>query len=250
MDKINVKMLSEDALSYLKRNAESFSKKIIATEEISQIINEIPKPVFIEKKISIENFDLVDNPDSSNKEEDFNNSVTIYENLKHLPRYVLCDQRFWLWLHLDKYYKIVRKMMKITGKSTFNNHWLHSYGTRRGLMFGVLSRCYFRVALTVDEKSKNNKYELTRWIIDNPERFRNLTWRSFSSEKHLVRGILKGEKRAIDENPDKESNKLYPAIAKYVLIIGSARLLDSISEEDMEQMIYDKMIEYMNSGDY
>ncbi|WP_373437867.1 DUF6339 family protein, partial [Metamycoplasma equirhinis] len=97
----------------------------------------------------------------------------------------MCDQRFWLWLHMDKFYKIVRNMMKIRGKSTFTDHWLQSGGTRRGLMFGVLSRCYFRVALTVDE-CKDDKYELTKWVIENPERYRNLTWRSFSSEEHLV----------------------------------------------------------------
>lgn len=249
MSSLNIKMLTEDALAYLKENADSFSKKIAENEDNSWIKNMIPQtiPLFVEKKLQIEDFELMDNPDSVDKNIDFQNSIHIYESLKSLPRYILCDQRFWLWLHLDKYYKIVRSMMKIRGKSTFTDHWLQSGGTRRGLMFGVLSRCYFRVALTVDE-SKPDKYELTKWVIENPERYRNLTWRSFSSEEHLVRGVLKGEKRAIDENPEKELNSLYPEMAKYVSIIGSVRLLDCISEEDIENMIYEKMIEYINSN--
>jgi hypothetical protein len=143
---------------------------------------------------------------------------------------------------LEKYYEIVRSMMPIRSVSTITDHWLHKQGTRRGLMFGVLSRCYFRVALTIDSTNKN-PYLYTEWIIQNPERYRNLTWRSFSSEEHLVRGILKGEKRAIDENPMKEKNDLYPLIAKHVSLIGGIRLLDVISEEDIENMIYIKMLE-------
>ena len=134
--------------------------------------------------------------------------------------------------------------MKVNGKSTIENMWMHTQGTRRGLMFGVLSRCYFRVALSIDN-SKRDKYELTRWVIENPERFRNLTWRSFSSEEHLVRGALKGEKRAVEEKPELEKNDIYAKIGKYVSVIGSVRLLDVISEEDISQMIYEKMLELM-----
>ena len=138
-------------------------------------------------------------------------------------------------------------MMKVRGESTIRDHWLHAGGNRRGLMFGVLSRMYFRVALSVDENSEN-KYELTKWVIENPERFRNLTWRSFSSEEHLVRGILKGEKLALENSNIKENNDWYPAIAKYVSVIGSVRILDMISEDDVKSFIYDKMIEIMQEA--
>ena len=161
-----------------------------------------------------------------------------------LPRYILSDERFWLWLHFDKFYAVVRNMMKIKGATTVENMWMHEQGVRRGLMFGVLSRCYYRVALTLDE-AVEDKYILTKWTIENPERYRNLTWRSFSSEEHLVRGVLKGEKRAVDQYPTKESNDIYPEIAKYVAVIGSVRLLDVITEEDMADMIYEKMLEYL-----
>lgn len=136
------------------------------------------------------------NPESVDKDIDFSNSIKLYEHLKALPRYILSDERFWLWLHFDKFYDVVRTMMKVNGNSTIENMWMHTQGTRRGLMFGVLSRCFFRVALSIAE-TKENKYELTKWVIDNPERFRNLTWRSFSSEAHLVRGALKGEKEQL-----------------------------------------------------
>ena len=247
MSKIHIKMLSEDALIYLKKNSELVAKSVSENVSNEWIYKTFPQPMFVEKKFEIEDFSLEDNPDSNDKEIDFNNSVKIYENLNILPRYILSDERFWLWLHFDKFYSIVRKMMKINGKSTIENMWMHTQGTRRGLMFGVLSRCYYRVALSVDD-SMPNKYELTKWVINNPLRFRELTWRSFSSEEHLVRGALKGEKRAIDEKPELEKSEYYPIIGKFISSIGSVRLLDAISEEDISLMIYEKMIELMNGA--
>lgn len=239
MSKIHIKLLSENALAHMKKNIDVITKMIKENDSNEWIYSEFPEKMFIEKKYEIDDFSLTDNPESNDKGLDLANSITIYESLKSLPRYVLTDERFWLWLHLEKFYKEVKSMMTVNGKSTILDHWMHKQGTRRGLMFGVLSRCYFRVVLTVDE-SLPNKYELTNWVIENPERFRNLTWRSFSSEEHLVRGIIKGEKKAIDANPDLEKNSIYPEIAKHVSIIGSVRLLDIISEDDIAAMICEK----------
>lgn len=245
MTSIRIKMLSENALAHMKKNIKNITELIQRNETNKWINDEFPQPMFVEKKYQINDFILEDNLESKDKSVDLNNSINIYNALKSLPRYVITDERFWLWLHFDKFYSVVRSMMTVNGVSTITDHWMHKPGTRRGLMFGVLSRLYFRVALSIDENNEN-KYYLTKWVIDNPERFRNLTWRSFSSQEHLVRGVLKGEKAAVDENPSKEKNSIYPEIAKYVSIIGSVRLLDVISEDDMTDMIYQKMKELLN----
>ncbi len=243
MSSCHIKIMNENALAHLKKNLNSICKKIQLNETNDWIYKEFPQPMFIEKKYEIEDFELLENPESNNKEIDLQNSVVLYEHLNMLPRYILSSENFWLWLHFEKYYSVVRTMMKINGPSTVADHWMHKQGTRRGLMFGVLSRCYYRVALTVDDKL-DDKYELTKWVVENPLRFRELTWRSFSSETHLVRGVLKGEKKAVDEFPERENNDIYPKIAKDVLIEGSAKLLDSISEEEIKEFIYDRMIHF------
>jgi len=245
-NQIHVKLLSENALLYLKKNLTNVTKNIQENDNNMWIYTTFPQPMFVEKKIEISDFELQDNPESNDKEIDFKNSVTIYENLKSLPRYIVCDEKFWLWLHLEKFYSVAKRMMRVRGESTIKDHWTHNPGTRRGLMFGVLSRCFFRAALTVDESKGVDKYELTKWVIDNPERFRNLTWRSFSSEEHLVRGILRGEKSALEEYGKVENNDIYSEISKYVSVIGSVRLLDKISEEDIERMIHEKMLELLD----
>ncbi len=245
MANINIKLLSEDAYLFMKSHLDEVTTKIIENEDNAWIHEIFPSPVFVDKRIFVQDFNLTDNPDSKDKDIDFENSIKIYESLKSVPNFILCDDRFWLWLHLDKFYTIVRKMMKISSVSTIRDHWLHTGGTRRGLFFGVLSRCYFRVALTVDN-SLQDKYELTKWIVDNPLRFREFTWRNFSSEKHLIRGCIKGEKKSIEEvEGAKESGELFAKIAKHVSNIGSVRLLDVISEQDIEQMIYNKTKELL-----
>ena len=183
------------------------------------------------------------NPKSKDKDIDLNNSITLYKNLKHLPRYLLCSEGFWLWLYLFKFYDIVKSMMPIKSENTILDHWLFNSGIRRGLMFGVLSRCFFRVELTVDN-SNDDTYHLTRWVVENPERYRGLTWRSFSSYSHLVRGTIRGEMRAVND-VQHEDMKVYQEIAKYISLYGSVRLLDAVSEEDIEKVVYDKMLEYL-----
>ena len=53
------------------------------------------------------------------------------------------------------------------------------------IVFGIISRCYYRVALTVDEDHKADRYYLTKFTFESPSRFRELTWRTFSSENIL-----------------------------------------------------------------
>ena len=167
----------------------------------------------------------------------------IFESLNNLPRYILCDDKFWLWLYLEKFYLITKNMMTIKGVSTIKDHWMNGQGVRRGNFFGVLSRCYYRVLLSVDDKSED-KYHLTRWVIENPERIRNFTWRTFSSQTHLLRGCLKGQMKAVCEL-QQENNAVYPEIAKYVSVLGSVKLLDVILEEFIEEKVYLKTKELL-----
>lgn len=247
MEQINIKFLSEDALNYLKKNCDFIAEKIKENENNNWIYDVFPRNLFVEKKYQIEDFDLLENPDSSDKDIDFDNSIRIYEHLNILPRSVLSDRRFWLWLQFEKFYKVARTLVTIKGASTIQNMWMASQSDRRALTFGALSRMYYRVALTVDINNKDNKYELTKWIIDNPERFRNMSWSNFSSDEHLVRGVIKAEKRFVDKG-NQENTDLYPKISKAVNNFGSVMLLDAISEQDIEEMIYKKITELNNQN--
>ena len=245
MSTINIKMLTESNLAHLKNNIEKITTLIQTNDNCNWIYSEFAQPVFSTKSITIEDFDLKENPESSDKEVDFENSIRLYEHLNKLPRYILTDEKFWLWLYLEKFYKISRTIMRIKNSTTILDHWTFKQGKRRGLMFGILSRCYFRVEFTVDENEKD-KYKLTKWVIENPERFRNLTWRVMSSKTELIKSIVSGEYRAIEIDKLSENNDVYPKIGKYVSEIGSVRLLDVISHDDLSNMVYNKMLELLN----
>ncbi len=246
MNNIPVKMMSDDVLAYVEKNLEEVTSKIKENPTNKWIYDDFGKAPFIKKKWEIPDFELKENPAGQDKKIDFENALAIYNALSSLPRYILCDERFWLWLEFEKFYPVARTLMPIDSKTTIKDHWMFGQGVRRGLMFGIFSRLYFRVALSIEE-GKEDKYELTRWLFDNPERFRNMSWRSYSSEAHLVRGALRGEKRAIEETGGNENADLFTALAKYISLIGSVRLLDKISEEDMEAMVYNKAVELLKA---
>ena len=243
---INIKFMSDGALETFKTNTSDISNHMRENIASNAWIKQLYKgKVFIEKKYTIEDFELKNNQNNDSKV-DFDNSVILYEHLKDLPNYILTDERFWAWLNFDKCYKQALQAMPI-GKtdSTVKQHYLFGTGKRRGIFFGVLSRCFFRIKLTIDEKNEKDPYYLSRFVIDNPERFRNLTWRSFSSQKHIVFGVLKAEKRICDEYEESVPNQIYPNIAKFVSKIGGVRLLDVIPEEFIEEKVYNKMKELM-----
>ena len=242
MSKIHIKYMSDAALATLKANKDEVTNKLIANPTSSEwLSNFVGTDLYVTKKYEIEDFVLKIPSDEKDRETDIYNSILLYERLNKLPLYVLTDERFWCWMMFEKGYEVALKYMPVKkGSSVFKDHWLLTQGKRRGLFFGVLSRCYFRVALSVDT-TLADPYELTRFVISNPLRFRELTWRSFSSEKMIVLGTLKAEKRIMEEYPDYEENTTrFGDIAKLLSKLGSVMLLDVMTEKDIEEYVYKK----------
>ena len=242
MGTIHIKYMTDEAVETLRTNLNVVTEKLIENPDNSSWLQPfVSGTLWVTKKYEIEEFSLRVPEDDKDRETDLYNSILLYEHLRDLPLYVLTDERFWCWMNFEVGYKAALKYMPLkTGSSVFKDHWLLTQGKRRGLFFGVLSRCYFRVALSVDD-TLENPYELTKFVIDNPLRFRELTWRSFSSEKMIVLGTLKAEKRVLAEYPQlEESAKLFANIAKMLSKLGSVMLLDCMTEKDIEDFVYKK----------
>ncbi|NCD06979.1 MAG: hypothetical protein EOL97_12745 [Spirochaetia bacterium] len=247
MSKINIKYMTDVAIKTFKNSLNFFSKEIINNPNNIKWLHEYIKgdPIFVEKKYQIEDFELYIPRDSKDRETDFKNSVLLYNSLKDLPMSILTDERFWNWINFEKGYKVAQINMPISiDNSVLKDHWLFSQGQRRGLFFGVLSRCFFRVYFTIDDSLKD-KYELTKFVINKPERFRNLSWRAYSSQKHIVLGALKAEKKIIDKFGDIEKATHFTELAKYISQLGSVMLLDVISEEEISKLVYKKYIQIL-----
>ncbi len=249
MNKINIGFITEEALETLYKNSEEVAEYMMKERENSEWLNLVYKgDIFEEKKYKIEDIKLLTDENYSNV--DFENSIMIYEALKDLPRYILTDERFWCWFNFKIGYKPALQAMKINSKTTFEDHWLFKQGKRRGIFFNVLARCFFRVALSVDENNED-KYYLTRFVIENPERFRTLSWRANSSEKTIVIGALKAEKDIVEKYKDiidvdkikynDGKGTIYSEVTKQISLYGSVRLIDAASVEDIYNLVYEKM---------
>lgn len=242
MNKIHIKYITDEALETLKSNTTEITNKLIENPDNSNWLKDfITCDLYITKKYEIEEFTLKQPKDDKDRKTDIENSIILYKKLNHLPLYVLTDERFWCWINFTIGYKAALKYMPIKkGSSIFKDHWLFTQGKRRGLFFGVLSRCYFRVALSVDDELKD-PYELSKFVIQNPLRFRELTWRAFSSEKKIVLGTLKAEKRIFEKySLNKEKSEHFAEIAKHLSKLGSIMLLDCMEEKDIEEFVYNK----------
>lgn len=247
MSKIHIKYMTDEALETLKANTSVITERLTENQTSSTRLSKfVPSELYVTKKYEIEEFTLRVPKDEKDRETDIYNSILLYERLHHLPLYVLTDERFWCWMNFEMGYEVALKYMPVKKNSSiFKDHWLLTQGKRRGLFFGVLSRCYFRVALSVDN-TLDDPYELTKFVIENPLRFRELTWQSFSSEKMIVLGSLKAEKRIQAEYPHVEENtKHFAEIAKHLSKLGSVMLLDCMTEKDIEEYVYKKYKEMM-----
>lgn len=251
MSEINIKFLADDTLETLRANIKSTTQKLIDNpNDSSWVNNETNTDTYVVKKYKIEDFNLEIPNNQNDKETDIRNSIKLYETLKNLPKYILSDERFWLWLMFEKAYKVCQILMPIKSvdSSVFKDHWLFTGGNRRGIFFGVLSRCYFRVAMSVDE-TLDDPYELTKFVINYPERFRVYSWRAISSQKHIMLGILKAEKAVIDKYGEKnEVGKIYEELVKDVSKLGSVKLIDVMSEEEIQKFVYEKYCERLDSA--
>ena len=74
--------------------------------------------------------------------------------------------------------------------------------------------------------------------MESPSRFREITWRTISNQKFVVKAMLKAEIRVNSEIDFDESSKLFSALAKEICKLGSIKLIDAMDEKELEDYIY------------
>ena len=248
MEKINIAYVTDETYNALKKNANIVTEKINKGIPVEEWIKDYSSEPIEELKFKIPKINLKLSTNGKYSEVDYENSIMIYEALKYLPRYVLTNNRFWVWFILYIAYDASKQAVPLDGENTLLNMWLldpvKRGGHRSGIFFNVMARCFFRVEMTVDENLEN-KYELTKFVIDSPTRFREFTWRSsISNNKKIMLPILKAEKDFHDKYGIEKSN-FYTSLAKDVFLYGSIRILDIIDYNEMYNFAFNKLEEYM-----
>lgn len=250
MNKINISFMTEEALETIKQNAEQVTKYLQKEKQNADWLKLVYQGnPFEELNYKIPDFTLLTDEENY-KNVDYKNSIILYESLKELPRYILTDERFWLWILFTKGYQAALEAMPIKTSTTFKQHWLFEEGKRRGLFFNVLARCYLRVELSVNENLED-KFELTKFIIEKPERFRSLSWRLDTNNKNIVLATIKAEKDAREKfihdcNIDIDqinygTTNVYTEVGKALSLYGSVRIKDMASFDEIYHLVFDKI---------
>lgn len=242
MKKININYMSDEVVATIKSNPDKYTKLILDNLESNEWLIEEFKTPYVAKKITIPDFEFIVDPKLDNKELSYKNSVLIHQSLKDVPAYVLSDERFWAWINFDKGYFLCQLLMPLKENSSrLKNHYFFGSGSvRRGMFFGIISRLFFRAHLTY-EPQNGDPYEITRYVNDNPQRFRNLTWRTYSNNADLVKKILQIQYKFELKYKEKMTTAIFEEIAKYISQIGSLTYVDIITESDLEGLLENKV---------
>lgn len=249
MSKINIKLMSDAAYATLTKNIDTYTQNFIEHPDDGSWIKDIvsPEKTFETKKYQIDDFEL-DLPKKPNdREADIKNAITLYEHLNILPGYILAEPKFWLWLMFEKGYKTSLLNMEKINATSFKHQWLFNDGLRRGLFFGILSRLYYRVELTYAPENTEDPYYLTRFVMENPNRFREISWRTISNYKFVVKAMLKAEIRANHDIVFEEKGAYFSKLAKEICKLGSIKLIDVMDEKELEDYIYNKYIKIITA---
>jgi hypothetical protein len=252
---MKVNYMTDRALETLRGNMEDVSRQLATHSGNSSWLpawfkahSVEPGEIYAEQEFEFDSIEFVPPMGPQDRKAESINSVRIYEALRKLPRYVLTNEKFWIWFNFEVGYRVALRMMPITldaigqkgkrGSSVFKDHWLFTEGTRRGIFFGVLSRCFFRVDLSYDETAED-PYHLTKFVLQNPLRLRSITWRSFSNDPTIARSILKAEQRIATKYPGyRENEQDFAKLTKEISMLGSVKLVDCMDEAAVEEYVY------------
>ena len=239
---INVKVMTEEAYKTLQKNYKEVYQKIIDhPSDCSWLKDYLGFEPFEEKKDVVEDFDLL-NADNY-QDVAVENAITLYETFKDLPRYILCNNRFWAWVLFTKFYKQAPKAIKFN-ENILLTRWL--IGTsRRNLMLGVVSRQYFKVEVSIDDEP--NKYELAKYIIENHTPYKNITFRNIGMLNNVVVPYIKICKEMQEKYDVVLNDEFCSTLMKEASKIGSVMLIDVMSKDEIYNILSEKIDLYVRT---
>lgn len=246
---INIKMMTEEAYRTLQKDCDGVLKMIINHPSDSSWLKDyLGFEPYEVKKYVIDDFELKFADDYNDVA--LENAIILYEKLNKLPKYILCNNRFWAWINMEKAYRQAQIATKQFNSQILKNLWFMG-NSRRDIMLGVMSRYFNMINVSIDE-SLENKYELSKYLLTTAETYRGFCYRNLGMIKNVTLGILQAEKDYVDITGVQILKKPSAQIVKYASRVGSVMLLDVLSKEEMRAAIYpkiDKIVKEFKSGE-
>lgn len=236
--KINIKLMTEEAYRTLQKDCDGVLKMIINHPSDSSWLKDyLGFEPYEVKKYVIDDFELKFADDYNDVA--LENAIILYEKLNKLPKYILCNNRFWAWINMEKAYRQAQIATKQFNSQILKNLWFMG-NSRRDIMLGVMSRYFNMINVSIDD-SLENKYELSKYLLTTAETYRGFCYRNLGMIKNVTLGILQAEKDYVDITGVQILKKPSAQIVKYASRVGSVMLLDVLSKEEMRAAIYPKI---------
>ena len=246
--KINIKVLTNEAFESIRKNS------AIIFENIKKYPNDnfwietvLGENIYETKNYLIDDFELKYSKNYSDVE--YENGIILYEHLHNLPRYILCDNKFWGWIILEKAYKQSQIAMNFT-ESVVKNFWFEKT-SRRSVMLNVMGRQYFKVELSIDEELVKDKYLLTKYLFTNHSIYKNFSYRNNCMLNNVTKAILRTQYYFSNVYNIKYNDILASAFVKAVSRLGSVKLIDVMTVDEIYRYLCKQMEpiikEYINN---
>lgn len=242
---INIKLMSEEAYATLAKNPADVLKKINEHPSDSSWLREyLGFEPYETKTYTIEDFELKNSENYI--EVALENTKLLYEHLRCLPKYILCDMKFWAWVTFEKAYKQSFSTRDIN--ESFVKNTLFSKTNRRHLMNGVISRYFFMAEISARNTSKGLDYSLTEYALENQELYRLISYANFGMVKNVSVGLFRAM-RDYSATYGPISGEQSRVIFKYATKLSSIRLVDLMSEDEVYDYCYKKIEKTIGTDD-
>jgi len=179
---------------------------------------------------------------------DRENVKIMYGALKHLPPSVAAQEKIWSCLahtyFRDYTFYRLKKELDSKNDSRINSALFFKSGKNRSYFVHVLAKLWWVGYLTFDENNKDDPYWLTDFYCERDFTGKNIVFfsSSFTSNREITKGVLKALINLQREGV-KIKREHYISAARYLNIIGGARVLDILTSGEIELMVTNRLKE-------
>ncbi|HLR66906.1 MAG TPA: DUF6339 family protein [Virgibacillus sp.] len=243
----NLIYVTDGFLDEFKTNFEEKYLQLYKSGDVDKIKKIFQNPENIlksEKKFTFKPLKL----ESQNPDSTIENIKTIRKSLGNLnpteaeneKLWVALENTYYLEYHLDQLNLINSKNINksIKGRTIFTE------SRKRSLMMNNLGILWWIGYYTIDSDSSDPFY-YTRYFVEEPYRGHALAYMSSNivSNKEIVLGTLQAIKQLVDNNKLIRNRYSFTNANKILNQIGGVRIIDTLSREEVKEIILDNLLE-------
>ncbi len=239
----NIQILSEEKVLTLKNNKKEVLKCMTSCKDnywLKDFFKE--ENPFTKSKLLIDDFELdmsdKDNPDTT----DFENAKRLFTNLK-ITESQACDERLWMGLTFDKFYDYMLYRYQPTSNSLRNKWLFQDTATKAQIFRQGLSMLWWYAYITYDKSNQENPFELTEFAFQHKDFLISIYSRNFCGSRHVTLGLIRALRDFERDGGTIKTKAIYNGIVKYVSFLGGAYIIDVMTEQEIYDKCYVKLID-------